>query len=264
MSFLLAIAPALPDWLYPLLFLTGLAAGFVDSVAGGGGIITIPVLLSTGMSTADALGTNKLQACFGSATATWSYARAGLIDFRTSGLGVLCTALGAAAGTWLVAHQVDPDFLRRLIPWLLVGIAGWLLVQPDLGTLDLRPRLGAGVFQVGFGLLIGFYDGFFGPGTGTFWAMAYLLGLGYNLQRGTAHTKLMNFTSNVVSLGVFAAAGHVWLAPAVCMGAGQVIGARLGSRTVIRRGAGFIRPLFILMALAVTARLLWLNYGPGR
>jgi len=250
----------LPSWLYPLLFLTGLAAGFVDSVAGGGGIITIPVLLNMGLTPQDALGTNKLQATFGSGSATWHYGRAGLIDWRLCLSGIVCTAMGAGLGTWMVARRVDPEFLRQTIPWLLVGIAIYLLLQPRLGEKVGRPRMASDVFHLVFGLVIGFYDGFFGPGTGTFWAMAYVLALGLDLTRATAHTKVMNFTSNVISLAVFLAAGHVQFVAGLCMGAGQLLGARIGSKVVIRQGVRFIRPLFITVALAVTARLLWQNF----
>lgn len=249
----------IPLWLYPVLFATGFVAGFVDSVAGGGGLITVPVLLNLGLPPADALGTNKLQATFGSASAAWHYGRAGLIDFRQSFAGVAFTAVGAGVGTALV-RWIPQDLLRHTIPWLLLAVAVYTLLRRNLGESDVHPRLGAGVFHLVFGLGIGFYDGFFGPGTGTFWAMAYMTLLGYNMTRATAHTKLMNFTSNAVSLAVFALAGHGHLGAGVCMGAGQLAGARLGSRTVIRRGTTFIRPVFVAVVIAVTARLLYLNF----
>lgn len=248
----------LPPWLYPLLFLTGLAAGFVDSIAGGGGLITIPVLLSVGMPPPLALGTNKLQATFGSGSAAWHYGRAGLIDFNACKTGVLCTLIGATGGTLLVS-QLPPDLLKQTIPWLLIAIALYFIFQPKLGDADRTPRLSAGVFHLIFGLGIGFYDGFLGPGTGTFWAMAYLLGLGFNLTRATAYTKVMNFTSNVASLAVFLIGGHCHFGAGLCMGLGQLLGARLGSKAVIRSGAKFIRPVFIAVVLAITARLLWQN-----
>jgi uncharacterized membrane protein YfcA len=248
----------LPLWLYPLLLLTGLVAGFVDSIAGGGGLITLPVLLNLGMPPQMALGTNKLQATFGSGSATWHYGRAGLIDFRACWLGVGFTLVGAAVGTLLVSH-LPAEVLRQTIPWLLLGIAVYFLFQPKLGERDVRGRIGPTLFHVVFGLGIGFYDGFFGPGTGTFWAMAYMLGLGFNLTRATAHTKVMNFTSNVVSLAVFLAGGQVHFMAGICMGAGQLLGARLGSKVVIRRGTRLIRPFFITVVLAITVRLLWQN-----
>ncbi len=249
-------------WLYPLLFLTGLAAGFVDSIAGGGGLITIPVLLNLGLPETLALGTNKLQACFGSGGAMWNYSRAGLVDYKSCRSGILWTFIGATLGTLLILqlNQSKPEFLRQAIPWLLIAIALYLLFQPKLGERDLHPRLESAPFHLGLGLLLGFYDGFFGPGTGTFWAMAYMLGLGFNLTRATAHTKVMNFTSNLASLAVFAIGGHVHLGAGLCMGLGQWLGARLGSKVVIKKGTKLIRPVFIVVVLAVTARLVWLNY----
>jgi len=249
----------LPLWIYPLLFLTGLAAGFVDSIAGGGGLITIPVLLNIGMPPQLALGTNKLQATFGSGSAAWHYGRAGLIDFNACRIGVLFTLIGATGGTLLVS-QLPTDLLKQSIPWLLVVIALYFIFQPRLGEADRTARLDARGFHLIFGLGIGFYDGFLGPGTGTFWAMAYLLGLGFNLTRATAHTKVMNFTSNVASLAVFFAGGHCHLGAGLSMGLGQLLGARLGSKAVMRGGAKFIRPIFITVVLAVTARLLWQNF----
>src|ERR1043166_2041059 len=119
-------------WVLPLLFLTGLCAGFVDSIAGGGGLITLPVLLNIGIPPQLALGTNKLQATFGSSSATWHFARAGLIDSRSYRIGIVFTDIGALLGTYSI-QPLDPAILRRLIPFLLLGIALWSLLQPRLG-----------------------------------------------------------------------------------------------------------------------------------
>ena len=116
------------------------------------------------------------------------------------------------------------------------------------------------LFHVTFGLLLGFYDGFLGPGTGTFWAMAYMVGAGFNLTRATAHTKVMNFTSNVVSLLLFFRLGQIHYPAGLAMGFGQMLGARLGSRVVIRKGVRFVRPVFIGAALALTAKLLYESF----
>lgn len=243
-------------WLYPVLFVTGLAAGFVDSIAGGGGLITLPVLLSTGMQPQDALGTNKLQAMFGSGSATWHFARARLVRARECIYGIVFTAIGAAAGTWLV-QLIKPTVLKLVIPWLLIAIAVYLLVKPALGEQQGKARLSQNAFHLVFGVIIGFYDGIFGPGTGTFWAMAYVMFLGFDLTQATAHTKLMNFTSNVVSVIIFAFAGHVFFWPGIALGLGQVLGARLGSRAVIKNGAKIIRPIFLVVVLAISIKLLW-------
>jgi hypothetical protein len=246
-------------WILPLLFITGLCAGFVDSIAGGGGLITLPVLLNVGISPEFALGTNKLQATFGSGSAAWHFAKAGLVDAKEYRIGVVFTALGAFLGT-LAVQQIDPAILKRLIPFLLMGIALWSLLQPKLGIAEGRRRMSLKVFHVCFGLAIGFYDGFLGPGTGTFWAMAYMIGAGFNLLRATAHTKVMNFASNVVSLALFLRTGHVLFGAGLAMGIGQMLGARLGSRIVIKNGARFIRPVFITAALALTCKLLYDNF----
>jgi uncharacterized membrane protein YfcA len=126
-----------------------------------------------------------------------------------------------------------------------------------LGESDVHPRMAAHLFLPLFCVGLGFYDGFFGPGTGTFWAMAFVLVLGFNLTKATAHTKLMNFTSNVASLAVFLCGGHTHLGLGLTMGAGQLLGARLGAGLVMRRGVRFIRPVFITVTLAITVRLLW-------
>src|ERR1051326_1584951 len=242
------------------LFATGLCAGFVDSIAGGGGLITLPVLLNIGIPPQLALGTNKLQASFGSSSATWHFARAGLIDSRSYRIGIVFTAIGALLGTYSIQH-LDPAILRRLIPFLLLGIALWSLLQPRLGRENVRARMDLKLFHLLFGLLLGFYDGFLGPGTGTFWAMAYMIAGGFKLLRATAHTKLMNLTSNVVSLALFLYAHEVLYLAGLIMGMGPLLGARLGSRVVITRGVSFIRPVFITVALVLTLKLLYQNFA---
>ena len=243
-------------WHLPLLFGTGLVAGFIDSIAGGGGLITVPVLLSFGFDPRDALGTNKLQATFGSGSATWHYARAGTVELSDCWRGFLITFIAAAGGTLLV-QRLPRDFLAHLVPTLLLAVAVYSLLRPNLGQRDAPSRMSRRAFDLLFGLLIGFYDGFFGPGTGTFWAMAYVLVLGFNFTRATGYTKVMNFSSNLSSLLFFAIGGHVLVLPGIVMGFGQLIGARLGSGAVVKHGARFIRPIFIAVVIALTVKLLY-------
>src|SRR5487761_2043129 len=243
-------------WQLPLLFATAVAAGFVDAIAGGGGLITVPVLMSLGLTPQEALGTNKLQASFGSGSAAGHYARAGVVPLADCRRGFALTFLGAAFGT-VVVQRLDPTFLKRVIPILLLAVAAFVLLKPRLGEADIRPRLDRAVFDVLFGLGIGFYDGFLGPGTGTFWALAYLLGLGFNLTKATGYTKVMNFASNLSSLLFFLLGGHVLFRAGLVMGAGQWLGARLGATLVVRRGARFIRPVFFGVVLALTLKLLY-------
>jgi uncharacterized membrane protein YfcA len=243
-------------WHVPLLFAGGAIAGFVDSIAGGGGLITLPVLLGVGMDPRAALGTNKLQSTFGAATATYHYAAAGTMSLRECARGFAMTFIGAIIGA-LAVQLIDAAVLRRVIPFLLISIALFVWLRPKLGEADLHPRMSRGLFDFVLGLALGFYDGFFGPGVGTFWTMAFVLGLGFNLTKATGSTKAMNFASNIASLLVFIAAGQVVYTAGLIMGAGQLIGARLGSRIVVSRGTRFIRPIFLATVLAISAKLVY-------
>ncbi len=241
-----------------LLFLAGLIAGLVDSIAGGGGLITIPVLLGIGMPPQAALGTNKLQASFGSGSAMLTFVRSGTVRLHDCAEAILFTAIGAGLGTYTV-QLLAPAILRLVIPWLLVAIVIYTLLSPRLGYEDIHPRMKRRPFFLLAGLGLGFYDGFFGPGTGSFWVMALMLGLGFNMTRATAHTKVLNFTSNFAALLMFMASGAVHWREGLVMGGGQFIGARIGAHMVVTRGTRFIRPVFITMVLAVTVRLIWQN-----
>lgn len=246
-------------WQLPLLFATGLIAGFVDSIAGGGGLIALPVLLSCGLEPRHALGTSKLQATFGSGSAAWHYARAGTVNLKDCSRGFVLCIVGAALGT-LAVQQLDPSFLKRAIPILLVAVALYSLLRPEFGDKEIHPRMGRVAFDATLVLLIAVYDGFFGPGAGTFWTMAFVLVMGFNLTRATGYTKVMNFGSNLSSLTFFLAAGQVVFPAGLAMGVGQLLGARLGSRMVVKRGTKFIRPVFISVVLVLTAKLLYDAY----
>ncbi len=242
----------------PLLFATALIAGLVDAIAGGGGLITIPVLLGLGLPPQLALGTNKLQACFGSGSATLSFIRSGTVKLSECRTGIIYTAIGAVLGAATV-QLLDPRLLRQIIPWLLIAIIIYTLLSPRMGFEDIHPRMRPAPFFITCGLLLGFYDGFLGPGTGSFWVVALIFGLGFNIMKATGQTKVMNFTSNIASLAFFIACGSVLWREGLIMGVGQFIGARIGAHLVITRGARFVRPVFVTMVLAVTARLIWQN-----
>ena len=247
----------LPAWAYPLLFATALIAGTADAVAGGGGLITLPVLLSLGLPPPLAFGTNKLQAVFGSGSAAWSFARGGAVDLRECGLGFALTALGALAGAYTTVRVLDPQVLRMIIPWLLVAIVIYMIFRPKLGETSRHHRMERPAFYAVFGLGLGFYDGFFGPGAGSFWLIAFVTMLGHDFIRAAAHARVMNFASNLAALLFFVVAGKVLWLPGLVMGAGQFIGGRVGSRLALNRGARFIRPIFLLMATLVALKLIY-------
>ena len=245
--------------LLPLLFGAAFVAGLIDSIAGGGGLITVPVLIGIGLPPQIALGTNKLQASFGSGSAMLHFVRAGTVKLSDCRIGIIWTAVGATLGV-LAVQLLDATVLKQLIPWLLAAIAVYTLFSPRLGAVDSHARMKPALFYLLFGLSIGFYDGFFGPGTGSFWTMALMMLLGYSMMRATATTKVMNFTSNFVALLFFLSVGQVRFIEGIVMGIGQFMGAWVGSKLVIKRGTAFIRPVFITMVLALVGRLIYQNF----
>ena len=239
----------------PLLFAAGLSAGFVDAVAGGGGLITLPMLMWAGLPPQLVLGTNKMQACFGTLLAVRRYAKAGLVAWKAVRLAVLVTFVFALIGTYVVT-QVSNDLLKKMVPWMLLAIAVYALLTPNFGQVHGKARLSPPVFALLAGIVLGFYDGFFGPGTGSFWTLACISLLGLELTRATAFTKVVNLTSNVASLLVFLWADCVRFDVAAVMIAGQLIGARLGSGLVVKHGAPFVRVVFLIVVFALTIKLL--------
>lgn len=237
------------------LFVVALIAGWVDAIGGGGGLLSIPALLWAGFTPLEALATNKLQASFGSSTATLNYTRHGLVNVKGQKLTIALTFLGAVCGTLLV-QQIDAGVLEKAIPVLLMAFALYFLFSPKISDVDQQQSVSPLTFALGVGFTVGFYDGFFGPGAGTFFTMGYVALLGYGLPKATGNTKLLNFTSNITSLLFFALSGHiVWLAGLV-MGVGQVIGSYLGSHMAVKHGTRLIRPVLVTVSLLVSLKLL--------
>jgi uncharacterized protein len=243
-----------------VLFATGLCAGFVDAIAGGGGLIALPVLLAFGLPPALALGTNKLQGSFGTLSSAVNFISKGLVDVRQCLAGIGFTLCGAVAGAVTIQH-LDPGFIRHLIPPLLLVVFFYTLFSRTLGLQPAKPKMGQHLFYILFGLGLGFYDGFFGPGTGSFWTGALLIFLGLDMTRAVGTTRVMNFVSNIVALAMFIIGGNVLWSAGLVMAAGQIIGARTGSSLAIRRGAGFIRPFFLTMVFFTIVRLIYVTYG---
>jgi uncharacterized protein len=249
----------LPGHVYLLLYATGVVAGFVDSIAGGGGLITVPVLLSVGIPPHLALGTNKLQSSFGSLTATVNYSRKKLVDPRQLKQAILFTAIGAALGT-VTIQRLSPEFLKTVIPIMLAAILIYSIFSPRFGDTKQRAKVKAPLFYTLAGLGLGFYDGFFGPGAGSLWTIAFVLLMGFDLKTGTAHTKVTNFTSNFTSLLFFLIGGCVLIPAGLTMGAGQVCGAALGSRLVVRNGVRFVRFFFLCVVALTIAKVIYDSY----
>ncbi|WP_240207147.1 TSUP family transporter [Vibrio sp. CyArs1] len=238
-----------------LFFVAGLA-GFIDAMAGGGGLLTLPALLSVGVPPTQALATNKLQSSFGSFSATWYFVRNGIVDLKEMRLAILCTFVGSAVGAELVQH-IDAGVLTSLIPVLLLGISLYFLLAPQAGEGGGKPKMSETLFAFSVGTGVGFYDGFFGPGTGSIFTICFVAIAQLSIVHATAKTKVLNFTSNLAALIFFIIAGlPVWEIGLV-MAVGGFLGARMGAKVVVSKGKKFIRPLVVIMSMVMALKLLW-------
>ena len=238
-----------------LLFAVAIVAGCVDTIAGGGGLIVLPTLLMVGLPPAAALATNKLQGSGGTLVASIYFLRKQIVRLRDIKLTVFMTFVGAVFGVWLVL-KIDSTVLKAIIPFLLIGMGAYFALSPQLGAIDQTHRVADKPFAIFFAPLLGFYDGFFGPGTGMFMTLALVNLRGHNLTKATAHTKLLNCTSNVSSLVYFLAFGDVYWGAGLIMLAGQVIGSSIGARIVLAKGAGLIRPVVAVVCFLMAFKLL--------
>ncbi len=237
-----------------LVTLASLLAGFVDAIVGGGGLILLPALFATypAAHAATLLGTNKSASVWGTAFASVQYARR--VEMRWAALlpAMGLSFAGALAGAWLVT-LVAPDFLRKLLPAVLLLVLVYTLMKKELGRHH-APRysgrqelLAAG----SVGAVIGFYDGFFGPGTGSFFVFLLVRWLGYDFLHASAGAKLLNLSSNVAAIVLFGLKGHVWWHFMLVLAAANVAGSLLGTRLALRHGAGFVRGVFIVVVGAL-------------
>ncbi|UGX86834.1 TSUP family transporter [Phyllobacterium meliloti] len=238
-----------------ILIIAGFAAGFIDSIAGGGGLITVPALLLSGMSPVESLGTNKLQSLFGSASATIAYAQKGHVHLKSQLPSALMSGLGGVGGA-LLAGFLPGDLLRAFLPVLLIAIALYFALKPNMGDIDRSRRMAPFLFGVTIVPLIGFYDGLFGPGTGSFFMLCFVSLAGYGLLKATAHTKLLNLASNLGGFATFAFLGVINWKIGLCMGVAQFLGARVGAAMAMKNGAKIIKPLLIIVCLALATKLL--------
>ena len=225
-----------------------LVAGFVDSIVGGGGLILVPALFAVFPAThpATLFGVNKGASVWGTAVATAQYARrvnlrwAALLPATAAGFG------GALGGAWLVT-VISPDFLRKALPFVLLAVLLYTLLKKELGRHHAPRFTGHAETLVAcvIGGVLGFYDGFFGPGTGSFLVFLLVRWLGYDFLNASASAKLINTATNLAALAVFAWTGHVWWHFALTMAVANVAGSFLGTRLALKHGAGFVRIIFI-------------------
>lgn len=248
-------------WLFLIMACVAVFTGFLDAVAGGGGLVMMPSLLFAGLPPPLALGTNKIQSLFATSMAFRNYARAGLVEWRREKWLALIAFAGAAVGALLV-QQISVRVLDLVVPLLLLGVAIYVIFSPRMDDAQAHETLSRKGYAPVSGA-IGFYDGFFGPGTGSFFA-ATLVGLrGEGLTRATGHAKLFNMMTNIASVIVFAAGGKIIWLLGLCMAVGAMAGSWIGSHYAVKHGARLIRPLLVTISLLLTVRLLYGWFFPG-
>ncbi|MDP3858910.1 MAG: TSUP family transporter [Stagnimonas sp.] len=243
-----------------LLALCGFAflAGFIDAVVGGGGLVQVPALfvLHPELSPATLFGTNKFASVFGTANASWQYSRRVQLPWKVLGL----TMLTAFAFSFLGARTIslfNPALLRPLILMMMIAVFAYTLWKKDFGSLHAPKLSERHQFITGFfvGAAIGFYDGFFGPGTGSFLIFAFVGLFGFSFLVASAAAKLVNFSTNLAALAWFIPHGQVMYRVALPMAACNIAGSYIGSQLAIRKGSGFVRQLFIVIVAALIARM---------
>lgn len=237
------------------LFGVAVIAGAIDAIAGGGGLMTLPALLLAGLDPVSAIATNKLQSSAGSISATIAFARRGLIRWRVAGPAALAAGLASVAGA-LCVSLLPRAFLDGLVPLLLIGIALYFATARRMSNDDATAKIGPNLFALTLAPAVGFYDGVFGPGAGSFYMIGFVTLLGLGVVRATAHTKLSNAASNVGSLALFTLQGVVIWPVGLAMAVGAFLGAQAGSALAVRLGARLIRPLLVVIACAMALRLL--------
>ena len=237
------------------LFGVAVLAGCCDAIAGGGGLLTLPALLLAGLDPVSAIATNKLQGSAGSVSATIAFARRGLIRWREAGPAALGAGAASLAGAFCVS-LLPKGLLDAAVPLLLVGIALYFATARRIRNEDAAARITPALFAMTLAPAVGFYDGVFGPGAGSFYMIGFVSLLGLGIVRATAHTKLANAASNLASLALFAVQGAVLWPVGLAMALGAFLGAQAGSALAMRLGARLIRPLLVVIACAMALRLL--------
>lgn len=242
----------------PSLFFTliifGFLAAFIDSVVGGGGLIALPVLLFTGLTPATAVATNKLAGSIGSLTSTIMFYRSGKLDISSVYKLFSIVFIGSMLGAWTV-HLVNPEVLEPVMLIMLAVVAIYTIFKKDWGSISTYKKLSIRHFIIFMILIfsIGFYDGFLGPGTGSFLMFAFLM-IGYDFLKAAGNAKFLNFGSNIAALLMFIYLDQINYTYGLIMGLAQIAGSICGSKFAIKQGSGYVRTLFILVTFLLLAK----------
>jgi uncharacterized membrane protein YfcA len=234
--------------------LASLMAGFVDAIVGGGGLILVPALFAIFPTThpATLFGTNKGASIWGTGMATVQYSRRVNMPWHALGPAALAGFVASLGGAWLVT-VISPEFLRKVLPAVLLAVLIYTLARKELGRYHVPRFTGARETLVasGIGAVIGFYDGFFGPGTGSFFVFVLVRVLGYDFLHASASAKLLNTATNLAALLLFTLKGHVWWHYALVMAVANGVGSLAGTHLALKHGTGFVRWVFIAVVSAL-------------
>ena len=239
---------------YIILFFAAFLASLIDSIAGGGGLLTTPAMLLVGINPLNTLATNKFQSCFGTFTSTYNYFKNGLLTDPKKKFYFFLSFVGSAIGTLLVS-RISNELLETIIPILLISAAFFFILNRGQSNTSTNSK-----FLYVFNLIvisIGFYDGFFGPGTGSFFVLAFVIIKGISIMEATAVTKLLNFASNFAAFIIFAVQGYVIWELGLIMAVAQVGGANIGSRFAISNGEKVVRPVLVIVSILLSVRILF-------
>ncbi|MFC4007031.1 TSUP family transporter [Nonomuraea purpurea] len=238
-------------------------AGWVDAVVGGGGLLQLPAVMMTGMPTVEAMATTKLSSVFGTTSAAVAYTRSTKVDRQVALPGVAMAVVSAGLGAWAAA-AISAEVLRPAVMVVLLGVAAFVTLRPAMGAVPvphLRTNARVVAAVVTAGVVIAFYDGIMGPGTGTFLIIAFTTILGLDFVSASASAKIINIGTNLGALAVFAAQGHVHWVLGLGMAVCNVAGAQVGARMALRRGASFVRVVLLCVVAAMVIRLGWQQFG---
>ena len=225
-------------------------AGMIDAIVGGGGLILLPTLFAAypTASPATLLGTNKCASVWGTSLATYQYSKRVQLAWRALLPAALFALTGSFLGAWSVT-QIDPAFIRKLMPFILLVVLIYTLMKKDMGA-NHKPHANKkreSVIACLIGAVIGWYDGFFGPGTGSFFIFLFVRFLGYDFLNASASAKLLNVATNIAAITLFALKGHVWWHLGLMMAIANMAGSLIGSHLALKHGTGFVRWVFVVV-----------------
>ncbi|MGR5061951.1 TSUP family transporter [Photobacterium sp. DNB22_13_2] len=241
-----------------IFFFVALLAGFVDAIGGGGGLIILPALLLVGLTPAQALSTNKLQAIFGKISSVGYFAKQGLIDVSRLKVPLVLSFLSAGFGAYLV-QTIPSSYLSQFLPFMIMAAMIYIFFSPRLADFDTQSRIPIGVYGVTVGAVISFYDGFFGPASGSFFVISFVALLGFSTAKAVAHTKLLLLVTNLAALMVFITGGEIVWKLGLVMAVGQWIGAKYGSKLVHHKGSKVVKPALITVCSIMLVKLVYAN-----